>query len=136
MADTSNLIPNFDNIQIPGAGKSNTSTKEKRDPTVFWVNVGIKRNGKLIQLPMGIPLDKLEARKIPGPNTKNQEFRQIRQAEAELWNQIKLLMSKMKRGQTVELPSFSVEIHMTEEAENTEEIDNSENPFAIGSLGL
>ncbi len=132
------LINSFDNIPLPGSERrtaSNQATQQEKQPVFFWLNVGIERNGKLVQLPMGIPLDGLKARKVPGPSTKNLEFRQLRQAEAQLWTKVQEVMASLKPGESVKLP-FSVEIRRVEEAvsEEESETETSENPFAIGNL--
>lgn len=129
-----NLITNFSKIGMPTTEtQAANSTQKQRKDTQFWLNVGVERNGVLVSLPMGIPLDELQARAIPSPKTKNPEFRQLRQAEYQLWELMKQQMSTMKPGEEVELP-FTVKLRRIDEKEVPEEIDNSENPFAIGSF--
>ena len=133
MATVNDLISGFTKKAQPASqGNESTSKPEK---TQFWINVGIERAGKLVSLPMGIPLDKLEARKIPGSSTKNVEFRQLRQAEADLFSKVQQVMAAMKPGETYKLP-FTVEIRRCEEAEVTTEQDVNENPFAVGPLTI
>lgn len=113
-------------------GNQTESSKPKSE---FWVNVGIERGGKLVSLPMGIALDKLEARKIPGSSTKNLEFRQLRQAEADLWSKMQTIMAGMKPGETVILP-FQVELRRCEAPEQVTEVDDTANPFLVGPLSI
>ena len=110
----------------------NSQAKPKSE---FWVNVGIERNGKLVSLPMGIALDKLEPRRIPGSSSKNQEFRFLRLAEADLWKKMQEIMASMKPGEVVTLP-FQVELRRCEATEVVEEQDTTVNPFAVGPLTI
>jgi len=133
MTSINELISNLSSLKQNGVGGStNESAKEK---TQFWVNVGVERGGKLVSLPMGIPMDKLEARKIPGNSSKNTEFRQLRQAEADLFAKIQKIMAQMQPGETVKLP-FTVELRRCEENETVTEQDSGTNPFAVGDIAL
>lgn len=115
--------------------QNNQNQAESKPKSEFWVNVGIERGGKLVSLPMGIALDKLEARKIPGSSTKNLEFRQLRQAEADLWSKMQQLMATMKPGETVVLP-FQVELRRCEAPEIATEAEETANPFLVGPLSI
>lgn len=117
-------------------GKNEESSQEKKafKPSKFWVNVGIKKGDKLVALPMGIPLDGLKAKPIPGKETKNPEFRQLRVGENQLWKLVEEQMAKMQDGEEVELTGFTVILRKSKEKEDVESIDTSENPFAITSL--
>jgi len=101
-------VVSFDDIVVPeNAGGSKTSgKKDAREKSVFWINVGIRleEGGELYQLPMGIPLDKLRAREVPGPGTNNQAFRKKRLIEKRIWEKIQDLMDSTKPGDTVPLP--------------------------------
>ena len=117
-------------------GQSNHENQTAAKPkSEFWVNVGIERNGKLVCLPMGIALDKLEARKIPGSSSKNTEFRFLRLAEADLWKKMQEIMAQMKPGEVISLP-FQVELRRCEATEQVEEQDTTVNPFAVGPLTI
>jgi hypothetical protein len=127
------LIADFGNI---GVKKTNGTKQEKPEqtPTQFWVNVGLSRGGKLVSLPMGIPLDNLKARKIPNSSTKNQEFRNLRLAESQLFDKIQEIMASLKPGESKTLP-LQVELRRVEEQEDHSETeDNSENPFSVGDF--
>lgn len=126
---------NFDSVVIPnGAGKQAQQNEQVKEPTLFWLNVGVKRQDKLVQLPMGIPLDKLTARKVPSASTKNPEFRNLRLAEHQLWEKVKELMGTLKPGESMELP-FTVEIRRVEEAQQTEEnVEADANPFDVSDV--
>lgn len=133
MRNPNDLITNFADIQV-GASTANGQRAQKKD-TQIWINVGLRRNGKLVSLPMGIALDELKERKVPSPKTQNQEFRNLRLAEAQLWAKMKEIMASLKPGETKVLP-FEVEIRKVDEKEVIEDVDQSENPFAIGDLKL
>lgn len=120
---------------ITNTNNQNQNQTESKPKSEFWVNVGIERGGKLVSLPMGIALDKLEARKIPGSSTKNVEFRQLRQAEADLWSKMQTIMAGMKPGETVILP-FQVELRRCEAPEQTTETEETSNPFLVGPLSI
>lgn len=134
MTSINDLISNLASLKQNGVGGT-TSEHTKPEKTQFWVNVGVERGGKLVSLPMGIPMDKLEARKIPGSSSKNTEFRQLRLAEADLFAKIQAIMGQMQPGQVVKLP-FTVELRRCEENEQPTEQDSSVNPFAVGDIGL
>lgn len=133
MTSINDLISNLASLKQNGVGGE--TTKPEKEKTQWWINVGIERNGKLVSLPMGIPMDKLEARKIPGSSSKNTEFRQLRMAEADLFQKIQAIMGQMQPGQVVKLP-FTVELRRCEENEQPTEQDSSVNPFAVGDIGL
>ena len=117
-------------------GQSNHENQTAAKPkSEFWVNVGIEKAGKLVSLPMGIALDKLEARKIPGSSSKNTEFRFLRLAEADLWKKMQEIMAQMKPGEVISLP-FQVELRRCEATEQVEEQDTTVNPFAVGPLTI
>ena len=127
-----NLITGLANLKQNGNNGSENSKPEK---TEFWVNVGIERAGKLVSLPMGIPMDKLEARKIPGSSSKNTEFRFLRLAEADLWSKMQQIMAQLKPGEVVKLP-FTVELRRCEATEQPTAEDTAANPFSIGDITL
>lgn len=141
MANPNDLITSFENIGVPQSSNSSSpsqgSGKPKRD-TQFWVNVGLLRGRpgeqKLVGLPMGIPLDELQEKKVPSTKTQNQEFRNLRLAERELWHKMRELMATLKPGESRVLP-FQVEIRRVDEKEQIEdEQDPSVNPFAVGAV--
>lgn len=113
-----------------GAGNAKKKTKNK-----VWINVGIRRGGELLTLPMGIAFDSLEPKAIPGPKSTNVKFKKMRKAEAEMFQQLAKLVSTLVPGQSVnlsELGGFEVEVrHIDAE---TEDEDLGENEFAIGKL--
>lgn len=133
MATVNDLISGFKHVGENNGFKNDPATKPEK--TQFWINVGVEKNGKLVSLPMGIPLDKLEARRIPGSSSKNTEFRQLRMAEADLWKKMQEVMSKLQPGETVVLP-FTVELRRCEADEVLEDQDEATNPFAVGPLTL
>ena len=118
---------------ITGGDKNHENTAQAKPKSEFWVNVGIERNGKLVCLPMGIALDKLEARRIPGSSSKNTEFRFLRLAEADLWKKMQEIMASMKPGETISLP-FQVELRRCEATEVVEDQDSTVNPFAVSPV--
>lgn len=134
MTSINDLISNLASLKQNGVGGT-TNESAKPEKTQFWINVGVEKNGKLVSLPMGIPMDKLEARKIPGSSSKNTEFRQLRQAEADLFQKIQAIMGQMQPGQVVKLP-FTVELRRCEDNETVTEQESGTNPFAVGDIAL
>jgi hypothetical protein len=126
----------FDDVQVPVAGVKpvvpSTEKKEKVQ-TKFWLNVGVERNGKLLTLPLGIPLDGLTAKSIPNGKA-SAEFRGMRIAEKQLWDKIQEVMSTLKPGESKSLP-LQVEIRHVEAKELTAE-EAASNPFALGDLSF
>lgn len=115
--------------------------KEEKEPTKIWINVGVRvpdpeNEGQFIQLnlPLGIPCDKMKARAIPKDKEgKNPLFKAQRQAEAKLLEQFQTnVMAQMKPGQRLPLGAeWSVEVYHTEPGETLETADLSENPFLL-----
>lgn len=133
MAVTSfnNLLAEIDDIKLPGhSGTEQNQNSAKRPAAKFWVNVGIKRGGKMLTLPMGIALDNLQAKPLP---KQRGEFYHLREAEAQLWEKIQALMATLKPGESKTLP-FEVEIRRVEEKQDSPE--SQENPFALGDIKL
>ncbi len=111
----------FQDIKIPGKGEQQTTETngKQKEQTKFWLNVGVRRGEKLVTLPMGIPLDNLKAKAIPGPATKNQDFRHLRMAESQLFDRIREMMAGLKPGETMELP-LTVELRCVDEKTDEE----------------
>lgn len=123
-----------------GADENTASdSKKKKTPSQFWLNVGIVRGTKeaekFLQLPVGIALDELQAKDIPSSRTENQEFRNQRIAEKQLWELVKTEFSKLKPGEELEVP-LVCRIRRINEKEQLSEKDVVENPFAIGALEM
>lgn len=106
--------------------------KAKKPKARFWVNVGVEMNGVLVSLPMGIALDDLKSRPLV-PNSDNKEFRHLREAEADLWNQMKKLMELMEDGDEHVLSQFQVRIRKTQPKERDE---SETNPLLVGKLAF
>lgn len=112
--------------------------KTDKEPTKIWLNVGVRVpnpevEGEFIQLnlSLGIPCDKM--RPLPIPKDKegrNPMFKAQRQAQQKLLEQFQTsVMAKLKPGQRMHLPQFSVEAYHVEPGETLEGADLSENPF-------
>lgn len=128
-----NLLSQFEDIQLPSTGtNSSTGTPQNKRPSAkLWLNVGIRRNGKLLTLPLGIPLDNLKAKPIP---KQPGEFQNIRKGEYQLLELLQQLMSTMNPGETRTVP-FEAEIRRVEEHETSEE-ETVSNPFDLGDFKL
>lgn len=126
-----NLITDFNMGKFLGAVKDAAKEEKKeRTKSQFWVNVGINIDGVHYALPLGIALDELKARPIPGPKTQNQEFRNLRKGEAELWAGMEKLMAKLEPGQEFDLTknlNFSAVLRRIDakETETVEETSDS-----------
>lgn len=110
--------------------------RKNKTKTQVWINVGIRRGGELLTLPLGIPFDSLEPRPIPGPKSTNVKFKKMRKAEADMFHQLSKLVSTLTPGQAMnltELGKFEVEVRRIDAVEAEEE-DPTENEFAIGKL--
>lgn len=117
---------------------SESKNREEKEPTKIWLNVGVRVpnpevEGEFIQLnlPLGIPCDKMKSLPIPkDKDGKNPLFKAQRQAQAKLLEQFQTgVMAKLKPGQRMHLPQFSVEAYHVEPGETLETADLSENPF-------
>lgn len=118
------VIPSFDDIVLP-TSKKEGETKEPRKASEFWINVGVQVGDKLVQLPLGIPLDGLKSRPIPSGEG---EFRQLRLAEASLWEQVQGVMAQMEPGQEIPLPKLTAVLRRNKQPAEDE---NKENPFKV-----
>lgn len=137
-----NFITTFDDVKLPNSGEKRNpfgkknETKEQPD-TQFWLNVGLMRGEgdqrKLVSLPGGIALDRLIARKIPSSETKNQDFRNLRIAEAQLWEKFQSIMNSLKPGERRVL-KLDVEIYRIKENEVVDLENQPENPYSVGDL--
>ena len=127
-ATLSNLITGFKS----GGKQQAQASSEEKPKSRYWLNVGIKAGDKLVCLPRGIPLSGLEAKQVPNSN-KNPEFKQLRQAEAELWEAFKQILEGMKPGDTIELPAMTCELRMVEDAEEPIE-EQQANPCSVAAL--
>lgn len=127
------------NKLFQGQSANPSQETQTRTPPQFWANVGIQRvnpeTGEtvLVSLPMGIALDKSPEIEVPGEKSKNIEYRMLQVARADLWNQVKQLMSTLKPGEVVQLP-FQVEIRRVDEKKAPDLTITESNPFAVGNL--
>lgn len=144
MSQTKNseLITNFDDVVLPKPGtKPNSSGKnqarEDQTPNQFWLNVGLYRGEgdlrKLVSLPGGVAMDKLQARKIPSSSTQNHDFRNLRIAEKGLLEKIQGIMSNLKPGERTQLP-LHVELYRIKEDEVVDTEATEGNPYAVGDI--
>ncbi len=124
-------IPGQENPQGQGAQQSDSEKKPKKD-SQFWVNVGIVRGDKLLTLPMGIPLDDLNAKPVPRLNEKNADFVNLREGERQLWEQFQKAFRSLKPGESQRL-NFVVEVRRIKEVPADVKASNV-NPYAIGEV--
>lgn len=122
-------------------GNDAREAKSEKEPTKIWINVGVRVPnpevpGEFIQLnlPLGIPCDKMKPLPIPkDKDGKNPLFKQQRQAQAKLLEQFQtMIMATIKPGQRIHLEGFTVEVYHVEPGETLETADLSENPFMAG----
>jgi hypothetical protein len=139
------LITTFDDIPMPTSGTKNRpfqgqkspsnegSNQREKTPVYLWGNVGIRKNGKLVSLPMGIALDKSPDIKVPKSNIENQDYYHLQVARKRLWDIVQEKMNSLKPGETMTLP-FEFEIRRVAETEANETENPVENPYDIGEL--
>lgn len=117
---------NFGGIKLPGSGQQqqNGKTDEAKPSPKYYMNIfmeipvkqadGTEKVYKL-QFPRGIALDGVTPREIPGPKTKNVEFRETRLLEAQFTEQFMNQLSTFKAGETRPCAQLKVEVHMVDE---------------------
>jgi hypothetical protein len=127
---TSSILPNLDEVgeqSSTTAQAESKSDKSKLPKTRYWLNVGVVRNGKLLSLPMGIPLDGLKAKAIPTISlkdvseeqaTRRVDFRDLREEEAKLWEAFSKMFHGLKPGEERDV-NFTCRVRMTENTEET-----------------
>jgi hypothetical protein len=144
MADKNGVVIDLSALTLPTERKptnpfgTEAKGKEEKESTKIWLNVGVRvadpeNEGQFIQLnlSLGIPCDKMKPLAIPkDKDGRNPMFKAQRQAQAKLLEQFQTgVMAKLKPGQRLHLPQFSVEAYHVEPGETLETADLSENPF-------
>lgn len=145
MSDTTSKSPliggmNFDDVKLPGGTPQAKGSTKKHEPTTFWLNVGVVRKNaegeeKLVTLANGIPLDGMQAPSIPGPNTKNQEFRNLQIARNQLHTMLWDKLATLRPGESVRVP-FAVELRRIDEKHDITQEEVDTNPFALSDFKL
>ena len=142
MAEIS-ILPNLDEIaESVGQAQSNETSKtdkSKLPKTKYWLNVGVVRNGKLLSLPMGIPLDGLKAKAIPTVKVDKDtpeeaakrriDFRDMREEEAKLWDKFSKLFHGLKPGEERDV-KFVCRVRMTDTSDESTESGSHVNAYA------
>lgn len=114
--------------RMPFGGLSNPSDRPK---SKLWLNIGYDKNGKFINLPLGMPIDTMEAAEVRG---QNEDFIKQRTAQNELLKALQQLGSSFEPGQE-QVINLTIKLRRV-----NEEIDVSktENEYSVdlGSLLL
>ena len=94
-------------LDFETAAKSNTSGRSSgrqapadRPQAKLWLNVGYDANGRFVNLPVGIPVDTMEALPIRG---QNEEWAQFQSARNDLLKAIQEAGDNLEPGAEVEV---------------------------------
>lgn len=123
-------------------GNTETSTKtptnyDDRPKAQIWLNIGYESqdaegNDMFISLPMGLPLDTMEAKSVNG---KDLGWKQMQQAKNALLEQLQKAAMQINPGEEHTIPGLTIQVRRVAQ---TEAPDASENPHmnALANLGF
>lgn len=103
--------------------QSNSNNSSNQKPAKLWLNVGVEYEGKIITLPLGIPLDSLEVRE---PNTSNEEYNAFLRCQKQLLSQVREMVESATPGEQKEMTGLKLYARHTADREPavvTEEVN-------------
>lgn len=93
-----------------------------RPKAKLWLNIGYMKNGKFVNLPMGLPLDTMEPAKVSG---QNQDWNNFQTARNELLKALQNI--QLEPGASTEFTSLTIEVrHIAD----TVVVDRETNEYA------
>ena len=122
-------------LDFEAAAKTNTSARRSATPAAdrpaakLWLNVGYDANGRFVNLPVGIPVDTMEALPIRG---QNEEWAQFQSARNDLLKAIQEAGDNLEPGAEVEVKLVVKLRKVNEEIE----VSKEDNPFAANLSSL
>ena len=112
------------------AGGNNRRTQAQDRPSAkLWLNVGYDANGRFVNLPVGIPVDTMEALPVRG---QNEEWAQFQSARNDLLKAIQEAGDNLEPGAEVEVKLVVKLRKVNEEIE----VSKEDNPFATNLSSL
>lgn len=75
-------------------------TQVQQPKATVWVNIGVPKNGKFIQLPIGLPIDTMSKSEIRG---QNEDFVKQRTAQNDLLEYLQKLGASLQPGEERDL---------------------------------
>ena len=105
-----------------------------REKAVLWLNVGYVSDVKdedgtnrFVSLPLGIPVDSMEA--LP-TNSRNQDYAMFQQARNDLLNQILVVAKDVKPGES-KILNLQIQLRRVNDEAATAPVPATGNPFAL-----
>ena len=112
------------------AGGNNRRTQAQDRPAAkLWLNVGYDANGRFVNLPVGIPVDTMDALPVRG---QNEEWAQFQSARNDLLKAIQEAGDNLEPGAEVEVKLVVKLRKVNEEIE----VSKEDNPFAANLSSL
>ena len=105
------------------------TAQQNRPAAKLWLNVGYDANGRFVNLPVGIPVDTMEALPVRG---QNEEWAQFQSARNDLLKAIQEAGDNLEPGAEVEVKLVVKLRKVNEEIE----VSKEDNPFAVNLSSL
>ena len=107
------------------SSRNTRQAAQDRPAAKLWLNVGYEANGRFVNLPVGIPVDTMEALPIRG---QNEEWAQFQSARNDLLKRIQEAGDGLEPGAEVEV-KLVVKLRKVNEELS---VSAEDNPFALG----
>ncbi len=115
-------------------GTPATSAKAEREKAVLWLNIGYVSDVKdedgtnrFVSLPLGIPVDSMEA--LP-TNSRNQDFAMFQKARNDLLAQIMEVAKGVKPGES-KILNLQIQLRRVNDEATSVPVPATGNPFAL-----
>lgn len=115
-------------FQIPASNVP--AARSDRPKAKLWLNIGYEKNGRFVNLPVGMPLDTMEPTKIQG---QNEDWVKFQSARNGLLDALKAFGAQLTPGQEVDIPDLVIKIRRVNEDMQVEQDDNE---YAVDFTGL
>lgn len=102
----------------------------ERPKAKLWLNIGYEQNGRFVNLPVGTPVDTMEATEAKGQNADWVKFQTARN---KLLQALQALGDTLEPGAEIEVPNLIIKLRRTNE---NMVIAEDENEYAVDLLGL
>ena len=94
---------------------------QDRPQAKIWLNIGYEKNGKFVNLPVGIPVDTMEPAVIRG---QNEDWNKFQSARNNLLKALQQVGDELEPGAEIEVPNLVIRVRRTNEAMSINDSDN------------
>jgi hypothetical protein len=107
-----------------------TNPTGDRPKAKIWLNIGYETNGRFVNLPIGTPVDTMEAAEIRG---QNEDWVKFQTARNNLLKALQALGTQLAPGQEIEVPNLVIKLRRV----NADlDVSKETNEYSVDFLSL